>query len=72
MLLFILPRLGVLVLEDEVDLAKGQRSATFESESNDSTLSVEPHLSGPNMITYGEALENSSRCSDLSSLKSFR
>lgn len=59
-LLLVLASDWVLVTEDEVDLhvqLAWEESTVFATKR---TLLVEPHLSGPNMIMYGEALENSS------------
>ena len=48
MLLFVFASLGVLVLEDEVDLSMLDMKW---NKSGQLTLLVAPHLSGPNMIT---------------------
>ena len=70
MLLFVFASLRVLVLEDEVNLLSSVSLDLFSCDARH-TLFVVPHLSGPNMITYGEALENSSEASFLSFLSSF-
>ena len=77
MLLFVFTRLGILMLEDEVNLDLNVRLSHLTMDPKEVvfvkiTLLVDPHLSGPNMITYGEALENSSACRALLSLSSLR
>ena len=47
-LLFVLASLGVLVLEDEMNL---ELSAVYTTTFTSLTLLVAPHLSGPNIIT---------------------
>ena len=64
MLFFILASFRILVFENKVDLyAAVSQEVCWESSFL--TLFVAPHLSGPNMITYGDALENSSACNFL-------
>lgn len=70
-LLLVFTSLGVLVFEDEVNLSRVSISYEIAYKCI-LTLLVLPHLSGPNMITYGEALENSSAWSFLFSCRSFR
>jgi hypothetical protein len=70
MLLLVLAGLGVLVAEDEVYLKKSGAVHGI-AKSTELTLLVEPHLSGPNMIMYGELLENSSAWRALLSCRSF-
>lgn len=69
MLLLILASLGVLVAEDEVDLICQLEIVALGTKRR--TLLVAPHLSGPNMMMYGEALENSSAWRAALSWRSF-
>ena len=60
MLLFILSGLWILVSEYEMNLENHQHVILFALKAVVCTLFVVPHLSGPNMMMYGDAFENSS------------